>query len=318
MKKYFLIGMLSLVGCALFFTSCNKEEEKEKTGNTQNVQETIFVSTEPQTRGVLIEELTGWGCQYCPAGHKMCDQLAEQYPGKFYSINVHCGNYSEGKNPEYTTDEGYNLLRTLGIAKGFGFPAGYVNRRYITVQLSSGTTTGYGMDRSLFTNLTTKFMAENAEANIAAKSTINKATRELKVDVQVCFTQAPKDESAKNYIINVALVQNNIKGPQSGAATHYPEHWDGTNYTHNHMLRALVTGLRGDMIEYQGTGKDNVIKKSYTFPIPENMGRGNIPAVLEDMEVICFVASKATNTNNPEDYFPLPVLNVCKSEMSYK
>lgn len=318
MKKYFLIGLLSFLGCALFFTSCNKDEDEKNTSGTPTEQETVFVSTEQQTRGVLIEELTGWGCQFCPAGHKICDQLAEQYPGKFYSINVHCGNYAEGKNPEYTTDEGYTLLRTLGIAKGFGFPAGYVNRRYITVQLSSGTTTGYGMDRQLFANLTTKFMSENAEANIAARSSINKSSRELKVDVQVCFTQAPKDETATSYILNVALVQNNIKGPQSGAATHYPEHWDGTNYTHNHMLRAMVTGLRGDTFEYKGTGKDNVIKKSYTFTIPENMGRGNIPAVLEDMEVICFVTNKATNTNNPEDYFPLPVLNVCKSEMSYK
>ena len=319
MKKYFLIGLLSFVGCALFFTSCNKEDEEKK----QEDENAVFVSTDQQTRGVLIEELTGWGCQYCPAGHKICDQLAEQYPGKFYSINVHCGQYSEGKNPEYTTDEGYTLLRTLGIPSGFGFPAGYVNRRYISVNVKDQqgkvkTISGYGMDRGLFTQLTSKFMAENAEANIAAKSTIDKATRELKVNVQVCFTQAPKDETATNYIINVALVQNNIKGPQSGAATHYPEHWDGTNYTHNHMLRALVTGLRGDMFEYNGTGKDNVIRKTYTFTIPENMGRGNIPAVLEDMEVICFVTNKATNTSNPEDYFPLPVLNVCKSEMSYK
>ena len=44
----------------------------------------------------------------------------------------------------------------------------------------------------------------------------------------------------------------------------------------------------------------------------------NLCAVLDDMEVICFVANKATNTSNPEDYFPLPVINVCKSTMSYK
>ena len=161
-------------------------------------------------------------------------------------------------------------------------------------------------------------MAETAEANIAAKATLDKASRKLTVTTQVCFTSAPKDASATSYIMNVALIQNNIKGPQSGAATHYPERWDGTNYTHNHMLRAYITGLKGDMFEYKGTGKDNVITKTYEYTIPANLGRGNIPAVLDDMEVICFVANKATNTSNPEDYFPLPVINVCKSTMSYK
>jgi hypothetical protein len=316
---------LAFVGTGLLFTSCNKEEPKageEPDQNDPGTEKTVFVSTEQQTRGVLIEELTGWGCQYCPAGHKLCDQLADKYPGKFYSINVHCGNYSEGRNPEYTTDEGYTLLRTLGIAQYFGFPSGYINRRQfsvnVNVQGQTKTTTGYGMDRGLFEQISSKLMAENAEANIAAKSVLDKSTRELKVTVQVCFTQAPKEGVLNSHILNVALVQNNIKGPQSGAATHYPEHWDGTSYIHNHMLRTLITGLRGDIFEYEGTGKDHVFEKTYTYKIPENMGRGNIPAVLEDMEVICFVTNKATNTSNPEDYFPLPILNVCKSEMSYK
>lgn len=319
MKRFLYVGMFLLAGVTVALTSCQKDDEKKGDDTKSAEKIEVFVSTEAQTRAVLIEELTGLGCQYCPAGHKLCDQLAEQYPGKFYSINVHCGNYAEGKTPEYTTDEGYTLLRTLGIAKGFGFPAGYVNRRYITVNLgSSGTTSGYGMDRSLFQNLSTKFMAETAEANIAAKATLDKASRKLTVTTQVCFTSAPKDASATSYIMNVALIQNNIKGPQSGAATHYPERWDGTNYTHNHMLRAYITGLKGDMFEYKGTGKDNVLQKTYEYTIPANLGRGNIPAVLDDMEVICFVTNKATNTSNPEDYFPLPIINVCKSEISYK
>ena len=331
MKKFCSLFLFSLMGMAVLFSSCKREDEKEpeepgtQGGDPGTPSMEVFVSTEPQTKGVLIEELTGWGCQYCPAGHKICDQLAEQYPGKFYSINVHCGQYSEGKNPEYTTDEGYTLVRTLGIASGFGFPAGYINRGRYTVQYkdkngNTQQTTGYGMDRGTFTYFATKHMEQTAEANIAAKATLDKASRELKVKVQVCFISAPQDESITSYILNVALVQNNIKGPQSGASTHYPEHWDASTstYTHNHMLRTLITGLRGDVFDYKGTGRENVIEKTYTSVIPENMGRGNIPAVLEDMEVICFLTNKATNTNNPEDYFPLPILNVCKSEMSYK
>lgn len=314
MKKFFLTGMLSFLGCALFLTSCNKDEDDKTTSETPTEQETVFVSTEPQNCNVLIEELTGWGCQYCPDGHKRCDSLSQiYYPGKVFSINVHTGSYAEGRNPDYTTDEGYTLLRTLGAK---GFPCGYINR--ISWRTSSSSPATFYLNRGYFKPCAEQIMNNNsAIANVAAKATLDKSTRELKVTTQVCFTSAPKDTTVP-FIMNVALVQNNIKGPQVGAATWYPERWDGTSYTHNHMLRAYITGLKGDFIEYKGVGKDNVVKKTYTYVIPENMGRGNIPAVLEDMEVICFVAQKGTSTSNPEEYFPIGIINVCKSEMSYK
>lgn len=314
MKRFLYVGMFLLAGVTVALTSCQKDDEKKGDDTKSAEKIEVFVSTEAQSQNVLIEELTGWGCQYCPDGHKRCDELAAEYPGKVFSINVHCGNYSEGRNPEYTTDEGYTLLRTLGAN---GFPCGYVNR--ISWKTSSGSNAAYYLSRAYFKSCAEQLMNQDkkAIANIAAKATLDKASRQLTVTTQVCFTAEPNAD-AKQYIINVALVQNNIKGPQIGAATHYPEKWDGTQYTHNHMLRAYVTGLRGDIFEYKGTGEGNVVQKTYTYTIPETMGRGNIPAVLDDMEVICFVTNKATNASKPEDYFPLPIINVCKSEISYK
>ena len=318
MKKFCSLFLFSLMGMAVLFSSCKKDdgkdpEESENQGGGGSAP-AIFVSTEPQNSNVLIEELTGWGCQYCPDGHKRCDSLSQvYYPGKVFSINVHCGQYSEGRDPEYTTDEGYTLLRTLGAN---GFPCGYINR--ISWKTSSSSSATFYLGRGYFKPCAEQIMNNsNAIANIAAKATLDKSTRELKVTTQVCFTSAPKDTTVP-IIMNVALVQNNIKGPQSGAQTWYPERWDGTKYTHNHMLRAYITGLKGDFINYKGTGRENVIQKTYSYVIPENMGRGNIPAVLEDMEVICFIAQKGTSTSNPEEYFPIAIINVCKSEMSYK
>lgn len=307
------------MGMAVLFSSCTKEEEKgseepsSQGGGGAAPSMEVFVSTVPENNKVLIEELTGWGCQYCPDGHKRCDSLsAILYPGKVFSINVHTGTYAEGKTPDYTTDEGYTLLRTLGAK---GFPCGYINR--ISWKTSSSSQATFYLGRGYFKPCAEQIMnkEQKAVANIASRATLNKSSRELKVKVQVCFTSEPQDT---NFIINVALLQNNIKGPQVGAATWYPERWDGTNYTHNHMLRAYITGLKGDLLKYKGTGKDNVIEKTYTYAVPETLGKGNIPAVLEDLEVICYVTYKATSTSNPDEYFPLPVLSVCKSEMSYK
>ena len=47
-----------------------------------NAQEPQFVSKEQQNRNVLIEELTGRNCQYCPGGQKTVNQIAASNPGR--------------------------------------------------------------------------------------------------------------------------------------------------------------------------------------------------------------------------------------------
>ena len=110
-----------------------------------------------------------------------------------------------------------------------GFPCGYINR--ISWRTSSSSPATFYLNRGYFKPCAEQIMNNNsAIANVAAKATLDKSTRELKVTTQVCFTSAPKDTTVP-FIMNVALVQNNIKGPQVGAATWYPERWDGTNRT---------------------------------------------------------------------------------------
>ena len=52
------------------------------------------VSTQQQTRKVLLEEFTGYTCGYCPDGHKKADQLVAANQGNVFVINVHTGSYS--------------------------------------------------------------------------------------------------------------------------------------------------------------------------------------------------------------------------------
>ena len=315
----FFTAAALLTGALLLLAGCEKEN-KNKTNSTPQEQGggnslpmEVFVSTEPQSTNVLIEGLTGLGCKFCPEGHRLCDELAEEYPGKLFVINVHTGLYAEGKNPDYTTDEGYTLLRTLGAE---GFPSAYVNR-YAWKSGGSANST-YFVGRGVFRSCAEQLMNKDlpAMANIAAKATLNKSTKKLKITTQICFTRTPDHDTATAYVLNVALVQNNIKGPQQGAESGYPALWDGTNYTHNHMLRAYINGLKGETIEYKGTGKEHVIQKVFSYPIPAKLGKGNIPVVPEDLEVICYVSRKGTAAGNPEEYFPIEIINVCKCEIT--
>lgn len=279
--------------------------------------ENVFVSTVSQKSNVLIEELTGIGCTYCPDAHKICDQLVAANPGKVFVICVHSGIYANNRTPLFTTEEGNTLLNTLGVMGGY--PAGYVNRYQWTVNGSQG----FGVSRGVFDQITQMLLqSQTAKTNVAAKATIDKSTRELKVTVQVCYTgELTAEEGA--YAVHVALAQNGVKGPQSGGSTYYPERWDATTqqYTHNHMLRKLLAGLNGDVVPYAGTGSANVIEKTYTYTIPANLGLGNIPAVLEDMEVICYVSKMVQLQRSSDGYkfdFPLPIDNVCKAELTFK
>ena len=284
--------------------------------------ESVFVSTDVQNSNVLIEELTGVGCGYCPAAHKLCDQLVEANPGKIFAICVHAGSYANGRTPLFTTDEGNNLHNTLGVMSGY--PSGYINRYQWSLNFNGSNHSGFGVPREAFQQLSQSILQKQvAKTNVAAKATIDKATRELKVTVQVCYTGEVTDKDG-NYAVHVALIQNGIKGPQSGASSYYPEHWDASTqqYTHNHMLRKLLAGLNGEIVPYAGTGSANVIEKTYTYTVPEKLGVGStIPAVLEDMEVICYVTKMTKLTRNSDGYtfdFPLPIDNVCKAELIFK
>ncbi|MBO4402660.1 MAG: Omp28-related outer membrane protein [Bacteroidales bacterium] len=306
MKKRVSLFVAIALGFSMGLTSCNPDEPDDP----QNNDNEVFVSTTPQTPNVLVEELTGIGCQYCPDGHKLCDSLVEVYNGRFYSINIHTGGYAAGKNPDYTTPEGDTLRTWFGVS---GYPNGYVNR--IVWRTSSGNTIALG--RGYFPSCADMIISGstsmgNAYANVAAKATINKSTRELKVKVQVYYTGETTDTTA----VHVAIVQNGLKSAQSGAATWYPEHYDAATgmYTHYHMLRKLLNGPMGDVIENKGV--NTMVTKTYVYTIPETLGNGNIEAVLENLEVMAFITTNRTLSNGKT--YPYPIINVCKSSLEFK
>lgn len=290
MKKL-LISVIGLCFLASF-TACKPNEDKER----------IFVDTLPQHKNVLIEEITGIGCGYCPEEHKICDELVAANSGKIFSINIHCGNYANN-TPNYKTEEGDAIFNVF--KSGGGFPAGYVGRNEWNIKSDP-----YPVGRGNFSSCAKELLTQPAYMNIAAESTIEKATRKLTVHVQGYFT----DLTTETSLINIALIQNNIKGPQSGAADLYPEHVDNQgNYTHNHMLRKMITGTWGEVIP--NTGKKSLYSKTFTYTIPSTLGLGSIQTVLEDMEVIVFVTKQ--NTINGVTC-GTDIVNVNKSSMTIK
>ena len=163
-----------------------------------------FVSTEVSNKNVVLEEYTGINCGYCPDGHKRANQLAAANPGRVFVINIHAGGYAANT---YTTQHGNTLQTTFGANS---FPTGTVNRH---------TFTGYSqgnflMSRGDWASAASTIMSQTSPVNIAARGTLDWSTRELNITVQLYYTA---DEANATNKLNVAILQDNVIGSQSGA-----------------------------------------------------------------------------------------------------
>lgn len=238
------------------------------------------VSTTPENRNVVLEEFTGINCVYCPDGHKLANQLAAANPGDVFLINVHTGGFANPGpgQPNFTTTFGSALANQSNLA---GYPAGTVNRQsFAPTYTQSG---GTAMSRGDWDEAATIVLGDSSYVNVALEAEIDVQAMTMTVDVEVYYTA---DGSASNKL-NIAVLQNNIAGPQTGASNFYPQmiNPDGT-YNHMHMLRHMITGQWGDAIDTTDSG--TLISRSYTWNIPANIN--GVPVEIADLEVVAFVA----------------------------
>lgn len=233
-----------------------------------------FVSTTPSNKNVVIEEYTGINCGYCPDGHKIANQVAAAHPGRVFILNIHQGNYAAST---YTTQFGNALANQIGLS---GYPAGTVNRH-----LFSQYSDVLDVYRSYWPTCANAILGQSSPVNIAARGTLDWTTRELNITVQLYYTS---DEANATNKLNVAILQDNVLGSQSGASLN-PDQQVGSQYRHMHMLRHLITGQWGEAVSPTTTG--SFIEKTYTYTIPASLGSPNaIAAKLEDLHFVAFVA----------------------------
>lgn len=242
------------------------------TGFAAFAQDETFVSTTPSNKNVVLEEYTGVNCGYCPDGHRIVNEIAAAHPGRVFPINIHAGSYAA----RYKTSFGTALMNQTGLT---GFPAGTVNRHVFS---GSNTT----LNRGEFSSKSNIILNQASPVNIAARGTLDYTSRELNITVQLYYTA---NSAASTNMLNVAILQNNIIGPQSGAS-YNPTQQVGSQYNHMHMLRHLITGQWGEEITTTTAG--SFVEKTYTYTIPEQFGiSGDMwDAVLEDLVFIAFVA----------------------------
>ncbi|MDC3209812.1 Omp28-related outer membrane protein, partial [Chitinophagales bacterium] len=113
-------------------------------------------------------------------------------------------------------------------------------------------------------------------------------TNLLTVNVEAYYTGSSPQANNK---LNVAITQDEIWGPQTGASSFYPENIDPSTglYKHSHMLRHLMTGQWGDPITNTTAG--TLFSKTYTYTLPAIIG--DVPMDISKLNIVAFV----TETN---------------------
>lgn len=235
-----------------------------------------MVSTSPENKKVILEEFTGIACVYCPQGHQIANQIMNNNPGNAYVINIHQGGFAvpSGNQPDFRTAFGDAIVNQSYSGNGFGYPSATVNRHVFPgMQMSAAGTTAMG--RGNWTAASNQILQQPSYVNLAAEASVSVSSRTVTVNVEAFYTA---NSPVSTNRLNVALLQNNTKGPQTGGN-------QGNNYNHMHRLVHLLTGQWGE--EITTTTQGTLVERTYTFDVPAKFR--NVFADISELEVVVFM-----------------------------
>ena len=260
-----------------------------------------IVSTSPADKNVVIEEFTGIHCGYCPDGHKIAQQIVDADSGRVWAVNIHTGSYATpgAGEPDYRTPWGTAIAGQTGLT---GYPAGSVNRHVFTSP-SPMSTGGTAHSRSNWATCSGIIMNEASPVNVAVDADIDYLTGILTVLVEVYYTSS--SAVSTNYL-NLAILQNNVKGPQSGSSANPTQVTSDGQYWHMHMLRELITGQWGFAINTTTTG--TFWDSTFVITLPADYYGINVE--VPNIEVLAFVTESQQEILTAHGvHLPLPTVD---------
>jgi len=245
------------------------------------LQAQLPVSQEPENKNAVIEEFTGMHCVFCPDGHRISQQIYDNNPADVVLINIHTGSYANPSNgePDFRTNYGSAIAFQSHLA---GYPAGTVSRHYFGYSQNGSPSGATALGRGQWSGAANEILTQESYCNIALEATVDIQTREMTVDIEIYFTA---DSPVEENFLNVALLQNNVEGPQVGSSSNPDQVLPNGNYNHMHMLRDLLTGQWGQLLS--GNTQGTLIQTQLTYTLPEEIR--DVPLDYTNIDVVGFV-----------------------------
>ena len=253
----------------------------------------IPVSHAQEKKNVVLEEYTGIHCPNCPNGHKYGNQIKAANPNDVVLVNIHEGGYAVPNTgePDFRTSFGTALSNLANVS---GYPNATINRHDFNLETGGPAMT----NRLNWVTAANQVLTENASANLGMEASIDVQTRLLTVRVQVYYTGNPAYPS--NNRLNVAVLQDNVEGPQTGSSGNPSQVLPNGNYLHMHILRHLVTGQYGRQLPTVGSGI--TIDSIFTYTLPDSIKE--VPLVMTDVHVAAYVTDGLQEVITGYDIFP--------------
>ena len=259
----------------LTITAKTSTGDQQQDDNTYTVEQEIYASG--FQRKVLIEKFTGQSCSACPNGAEIVKATRAAFEGRSIEVAHHEGFGADA----FTIEESKEYANFFYSQPKFS-PAIMIDRN-VTNSENPESVVGRVNDNAtpLFTaDVLSKALESIAPLNVNITHTYNEANRQLAVTVSGEAIQA-----LPNARVNVWLTQSNIKAYQIKG---------GDDYTHNHAIRTTLTGTWGKELVLT---PENKYEMTFRCQVPEKVGE--FPIVLEDVEIVAFVADyDATNSFN--------------------
>jgi len=249
--------------------------------STQDYVVTVLNLPAEYTQKVLIEEVTGTWCPYCPDGAYRLQQLVDANPGKVFGAAYHWS-------------DALAISEVSAWGSGLGgvpfYPSGAVNR---TEYLDKGIIIG----RGYWPTVTATALAQTAPCGLRIVSEVVGST--ASIDVFTGFYTTVTSELR----LTILLTEDEITGyPQQNwydkndpTSPFYEKGDPIVDFVHQHVVRGFVTPVLGDTIAAVQTVAGACSTFSYNYTVPAGWVKANVSVValvngyglnLSDMQVI--------------------------------
>jgi len=247
--------------------------DQNPNNNTFSTEQEIYASG--FQRKVLIEKFTGQGCSACPNGAEIVKATRAAFEGRSIEVAHHDGFGADA----FTIEESKEYATFFYNQPKFA-PAIMIDRNLANSE-NPESVVGRVNDEAkpLFTEeVLGKALESIAPLNINIAHTYDETSRQLVVTISgEAIHELPTAR------VNVWLTQSNIKAFQTKG---------GDDYSHNHAIRASLTGTWGEPLVLTS---ENKYEMTFRYQLPEKVG--DFDVVIEDMEIVAFVADYDATSN---------------------
>lgn len=223
---------------------------------------------------VLVEEISGVRCPNCPDGSRLLEALNADFDSSLIVVTYHAGSFSipypESKY-DFKTDQSVALMEMLG--RPLGYPAAAIQRKPVPGENTF----------QRYSNTWTKVISEvlSSDPKVDLELEVVTAENEVVVRVSALFLES----LTQPVFLTMYLTENGLIDPQ--ADTRAGDEFV-PDFVHNHVLRAILTPLTGQLwgngFEALDLKRDSLLFSFDNFPGVADPSKSDVVAFLHTNE----------------------------------